>query len=76
MTRLLIATALAAAAFTAPAIALDAEQRVLKEITVTQADGTKKKKYVNADLVTPGDTVVYALVFRNDERSPPTTLCW
>ena len=63
-------TALTVASVALPAAALEAEQRVLKEVTVTQLDGTEKKSYVDADLVTPGDTVVYALVFRNDQPAP------
>lgn len=63
-------TTLAIASTAVPAFALEAEQRVLKEVTVTQADGTEKKSYVKADLVTPGTTVVYALVFRNDQSAP------
>lgn len=69
MIRLISAAALAAT-LAVPAHALQAEQRVLKEVTVTQADGTEKKKYVEADLVTPGDTVVYAVVFRNEKSEP------
>ncbi len=63
-------TTLVFATTAVPVSALEAEQRVLKEITVTQADGTEKKSYVKADLVTPGTTVVYALVFRNDQDAP------
>lgn len=63
-------TALTVASTSLPASALEAEQRVLKEVSVQQTDGTVKKSYVAADLVTPGSTVVYALVFRNDEDAP------
>lgn len=63
-------TALTVVSFAAPAAALEAEQRVLKQISVTQADGTEKTSYVDADLVTPGTTVVYALIFRNDQEAP------
>ena len=63
-------SAFAVASTSLPAFALEAEQRVLKEVTVQQADGTVKKSYVSADLVTPGSTVVYALVFRNDKDAP------
>jgi len=71
MNRALLAlTALGALSLAAPASALEAEQRVLKEVVVQQANGTTSKKYVNADLVTPGETVVYALVFRNDDVKP------
>jgi len=61
---------LAIASIATPANALEAEQRVLKEVAVPQADGTVKKTYVKAELVTPGDTVVYALIFRNDQPQP------
>ena len=63
-------TALAASSVAIPAVALEAEQRVLKEVITKQADGTEKRSYVEADLVTPGTTVVYALVFRNDQAAP------
>ena len=63
-------TAFAAALTAVPANALEAEQRVLKEVVVQQADGTEKRSYVDADLVTPGTTVVYALIFRNDQPEP------
>jgi len=68
--KLFALTALTAVSFAIPAVALEAEQRVLKEVVVKQADGTEKRTYVNADLVTPGTTVVYALVFRNDQSAP------
>ena len=68
--KLFALTALVAATAAIPAEALEAEQRVLKEVVVKQADGTEKKSYVKADLVTPGSTIVYALVFRNDQPSP------
>ena len=71
MFRAIFAIATLAIAYTVvPAAALEAEQRVLKEVKVQQADGTEKTSYVNADLVTPGSTVVYALVFRNDQSEP------
>jgi len=63
-------TVLATTVAAMPAHALEAEQRVLKEVVVQQADGTEKRSYVAADLVTPGTTVVYALVFRNDQPDP------
>lgn len=63
-------TTLAVVSAALPAVALEAEQRVLKEVTIQQADGTEKTSYVDADLVTPGTTVVYALIFRNDQSAP------
>ncbi len=68
--KLFALTVLVAASAAIPAVALEAEQRVLKEVVVKQADGTEKRSYVAADLVTPGSTVVYALVFRNDQPAP------
>ena len=68
--KLFALTALVVATSAIPASALEAEQRVLKEVVVKQADGTEKKSYVPADLVTPGSTVVYALIFRNDQPAP------
>lgn len=66
----LTALTISLAGLSGTAHALEAEQRVLKQVTVEQADGTKATKYVDADLVTPGETIVYALVFRNDKEEP------
>ena len=50
-----------------PARALTATQTVEREIVVLQADGTQLIKREKADLVTPGDTIVYTLNYYNDK---------
>mgnify|MGYP000280078168 CR=1 FL=1 len=54
--------------------ALTADQTVLKERLVTQADGTTALEYQEASLVTPGETVLYRLDFENDESEPVSDL--
>lgn len=68
--------ALAAAALTmgVQANALEAKQTVEKEITVKQEDGTTLTKLVAADLVTPGEKIVYTVRFTNDDVEPATDL--
>jgi len=54
--------------------ALEAKQSVEKEITIQQDDGTVVTKRVAADLVTPGEKVVYTVSFTNDEANPASDL--
>jgi len=54
--------------------ALTATQKVEKEITVQQADGTSVTKRVSADKVTPGEKVVYTVDFLNDSSEPASDL--
>lgn len=54
--------------------ALTATQKVEKEITVRQADGTSVTQRVSADMVTPGEKVVYTVDFLNDSSEPATDL--
>lgn len=61
-------------AFGASAEALTATQKVEKEITVQQADGTSVTKRVSADQVTPGEKVVYTVNFLNDSAEPASDL--
>lgn len=58
----------------ASANALTATQKVEKEITVQQADGTSVTQRVSADQVTPGEKVVYTVNFLNDSSEPATDL--
>ena len=58
--------ALALALVATPAVALEAKQHVLKEVAVERADGSTERRFVPAENVTPGETVAYAIVFRND----------
>ena len=68
--------ALSAAVFSAgvSASALTATQTVEKEITVQQADGTTVTKLVGADEVTPGEKVVYTVVYTNDSADAATDI--
>ncbi len=74
-TRLSIfALAAVSLAFGAQAQALDAKQTVQKEVTVQQEDGTTITKLVSADLVTPGEKIVYTVSYTNDDAKPATDL--
>ena len=61
-------------AFGTSAEALTATQKVEKEITVQQADGTSVTQRVSADQVTPGEKVVYTVDFLNDSTEPASDL--
>lgn len=54
--------------------ALTATQKVEKEVTVQQADGTSVTQRVSADQVTPGEKVVYTVDFLNDSAEPASDL--
>ena len=56
------------------ASALSATQKVEKEITEQQADGTVVSKLVSAAEVTPGEKVVYTVAYTNDSKEPATDL--
>jgi len=64
----------AALAFGGHAAALQATQTVEKEITVQQADGSTITQRVPADLVTPGEMIVYTVRFTNDDANPASDL--
>lgn len=61
-------------AFGVSASALTATQKVEKEVTITQADGSTTVKRVSADEVTPGEKVVYTVAFMNDSSEPASDL--
>ena len=51
----------------APAFAaMTATQKVEKEVVMRAADGSETVKLTPADKVTPGETVVYSILYRND----------
>jgi uncharacterized repeat protein (TIGR01451 family) len=54
--------------------ALTATQKVEKEITVQQADGTVATKLVSATEVTPGEKIVYTVAYTNDTAEPATDI--
>ena len=56
------------------ASALTATQKVEKEITVQQADGTNVTKLVSAAAVTPGEKIVYTVAYINDSAEAATDI--
>ena len=71
MTRTIISTLfLGAAMIGTSASALTAEQTVEKEIVVRNADGSETLKRTSAELVTPGENIVYSLNYFNDDAQP------
>lgn len=49
------------------AMALTATQSVQREVIVQHADGTETLKLESADIVTPGEKIVYSLHYHNDQ---------
>jgi hypothetical protein len=60
---------LAASLFT-PALAMEATQKVEREVVETQADGTVVTRLEKADLIKPGENIVYTLDFVNTKSEP------
>ena len=56
------------------ASALSATQKVEKEITVQQADGTNVTKRVSAAEVTPGEKIVYTVAYTNNSAQAATDI--
>ena len=69
-----IAATLLMSALCGSAFALTASQTVQKEVEITKADGTTEISYAPADLVAPGERIVYALNIENDGVQPATDL--
>lgn len=75
MRRLTIAFIAASSILSAvSASALTAKQSVEKEIVVQMPDGTESVTRAPAELVTPGERVVYTLSYTNDDAAPATDL--
>lgn len=74
--RNLILTTLTTAmlAFAGQSYALSASQTVEREVIVQMPDGTESVKREAADMVTPGERIVYTLSFTNDDAQPATDL--
>jgi len=49
------------------AMALSASQTVEREVIIKNADGSQTVKREKADMVTPGDKVIYSLNYHNNE---------
>ncbi|WP_409432910.1 hypothetical protein ACJ3XI_11975 [Litorimonas sp. RW-G-Af-16] len=60
--------------FAPAAFALTATQKVEKEITTTAPDGTVTTKLIKAELVTPGEKIVYTLDIINTNDAAATDL--
>ena len=56
------------------ASALTATQKVEKEVTIQQADGTTSTTLVSADEVTPGEKIVYTVAYTNDSAEAATDI--
>ncbi len=56
------------------ASALTATQKVEKEISFQEADGTVATKLVSAAEVTPGEKIVYTVEYTNDSAEPATDI--
>lgn len=69
MRKIISTLALAAALSGVSAQALTAQQTVEREVVVIKADGSEAVKREKADMVTPGDKVVYTLSYYNDEKA-------
>lgn len=54
--------------------ALTATQKVEKEVTIQQADGTSATKLVSAAEVTPGEKIVYTVAYTNDSAEAATDI--
>ncbi len=57
-----------------PAAALTAHQTVEKEVVTRAADGTQSVTRVAAEKVTPGETVIYSIMYKNDGAEPATDI--
>ncbi len=53
-----------------PAYALTATQTVEREVVIKKADGSEITKREPADMVVPGEKVIYSLKFFNDKDAP------
>ena len=64
----------AALASTVSVQALSATQKVEKEISIQQEDGTVKTRLVSAAEVTPGEKIVYTVAYTNDTSEEATDI--
>jgi len=67
---ILTALALSTSLLSSAAMALNASQTVEREVVIKNADGSETIKRERADMVTPGDKVIYSLIYHNDEAKP------
>ena len=69
---LVLSAAVLASAVSAQA--LTAIQKVEKEISVQNADGSTQTRLVSAEAVTPGEKIVYTVAFTNDSAEAATDI--
>lgn len=69
-----LASLLAALFAAAPALAMEATQRVEREVVTTAPDGTQQVSRLPADAVVPGEIIVYTLDYVNTDAEPATDL--
>ena len=70
----ILALSAAVLASAVSASAMTAKQKVEKEITVQQADGTSVTKLVSAAEVTPGEKIVVSVDYTNDSAAAATNI--
>lgn len=67
--------AIASALLATSAVAsMTATQHIEKEVVVRNADGKETTKRLPADKVTPGETVIYSIKYRNDSGQPASNI--
>ena len=74
MRRTLTIIGMLAAGYGSAGAQVAAEQRVLREVRTTDAEGRTVTREVPADLVAPGDRVIYRLAYRNEGAAPAAGL--
>lgn len=76
MRRLILSTAILFGLSAAPALAMEATQTVEREVVTTLPDGTLKTEREPAELVKPGDRIVYTLAYVNTlpEAAPDVSM--
>ncbi len=69
-----IFTGLAILAMASPVSALTASQTIQKEVVEVAEDGTETVSYTSAELVVPGERIVYTVNFENNRDEAETNL--
>ena len=69
-----LAALLICGSLAAPAFAMEAVQKVEREYTETLADGSTVLKRASADLVKPGENIVYSIAYTNTQAEAASGL--
>ena len=72
--RAILSAGLGLALLASSANAMEAVQRVEREVVVTQADGSQTVQRLAADEVTPGETIIYTLDYVNTQSDAVSDL--